>query len=122
MAAGDLVLRMDADDLMHPLRLERTIQGMRRHDVDVLGGRAYAIDAETRIVGSSARAGIPADPAGFLKSNAFTHPTVAASRDWFLANPYDETLKRLEDKDLWLRSSAHTQVRQGRRGAACSID
>ncbi len=82
---------------------------MRRHDVEVVGGRACAIDSGTHIVGLFREGGIPADRAGFLKSNAFTHPTVAASREWFLANPYDETLKRSEDKDLWLRSSAHTR-------------
>jgi len=109
LAAGDVVFRMDADDLMHPRRLERTLEEMRRHDVEVVGGRAYAIDSGTQIVGLFREGGIPADRAGFLKSNAFTHPTVAASRDWFLANPYDEALKRSEDKDLWLRSSAHTR-------------
>ncbi len=109
MAAGEVVFRMDADDLMHPRRLERTLEGMRRHDVEVVGARAYAIDADTQIVGLFREGDIPADHAGFLKSNAFTHPTVAASREWFLANPYDESLKRSEDKDLWLRSSAHTR-------------
>jgi glycosyltransferase involved in cell wall biosynthesis len=109
MAAGDVVFRMDADDLMHPRRLERTLEEMRRHDVELVGGRAYAIDSGTQIMGLFREGGIPADRAGFLKSNAFTHPTVAASREWFLANPYDEELKRSEDKDLWLRSSAHTK-------------
>lgn len=109
MAAGDVVFRMDADDLMHPLRLERTLAGMRRHDVEVMGGRACAIDEQTEIVGLFREAGVPEDRAGFLRSNAFTHPTVAATRQWFLDNPYDESLKRSEDKDLWLRASAHTR-------------
>lgn len=109
MASGDVVFRMDADDLMHPRRLERTLAGMRRHEVEVMGGRAYAIDGRTEIVGLFREGGMPPDRAGFLRSNAFTHPTVAATRQWFLANPYDESLKRSEDKDLWLRASAHTR-------------
>ena len=109
MAAGDVVFRMDADDLMHPQRLERTLAAMQLHDVEVIGGRAYAIDARTEIVGLFREGGIPEDRAGFLRSNAFTHPTVAATHQWFLANPYDESLKRSEDKDLWLRASAHTR-------------
>lgn len=109
MAAGEVVFRMDADDLMHPRRLERTLEEMCRHEADVVGGRAIAVDAGTQVVGLFREGGIPADRAGFLKSNAFTHPTVAASREWFLANAYDETLKRSEDKDLWLRSAAHTR-------------
>ena len=100
---------MDADDLMHPRRIERTMAGLRRHDVEVLGGRAWAIDAQTQVVGLFSEGGMPDDRAGFLRSNAFTHPTVAATRRWFLANPYDESLKRSEDKDLWLRASAHTR-------------
>lgn len=109
IADGEVVLRMDADDLMHPRRLERTLAGMRDHEVEVLGGRAYAIDARTEIVGLFREDGLPPDRAGFLRSNAFTHPTVAATRQWFLDNPYDEELKRSEDKDLWLRSSAHSR-------------
>jgi glycosyltransferase involved in cell wall biosynthesis len=109
IASGDVVFRMDADDLMHPQRVERTLAGMRRHDVEVLGGRAYAIDASTQIAGLFREGGMPQDRAGFLRSNAFTHPTVAGTRAWFLANPYDESLKRSEDKDLWLRASAHSR-------------
>lgn len=108
LASGDVVLRMDADDLMHPQRIERTLAGMRRHEVEVIGGRAWAIDARTQVIGLFSEGGMPTDRAGFLRSNAFTHPTVAATRRWFLANPYDESLKRSEDKDLWLRASAHT--------------
>ncbi len=80
MAAGDVVFRMDADDLMHPQRLERSLAAMKLHDVEVIGGRAYAIDARTEIVGLFREGGIPEDRAGFLRSNAFTHPTVAATR------------------------------------------
>jgi glycosyltransferase involved in cell wall biosynthesis len=109
MASGDVVFRMDADDLMHPRRLERTLQGMRRHDAEVIGGRAYAVDAQTGIVGLFREGGMPADRAGFLRSNAFTHPTVAGTRQWFRENPYDESMKRSEDKDLWLRTSGHTR-------------
>ncbi len=109
MASGEVVFRMDADDLMHPQRIERTLAGLRRHEVEVLGGRAWAIDAQTKVVGLFSEGGMPEDRAGFLRSNAFTHPTVAATRRWFLANPYDESLKRSEDKDLWLRASAHTK-------------
>jgi glycosyltransferase involved in cell wall biosynthesis len=109
MAAGDIVVRMDADDLMHPERLARTCEWMTRHDVEVMGGRAWAIDAQTEVLGLFREGGLPQDRSGFLRSNAFTHPTVAATRTWFLENPYDETLLRSEDKDLWLRTSAHTR-------------
>jgi hypothetical protein len=34
---------------------------------------------------------------------------VAGVRQWFRDNPYDESLKRSEDKDLWLRTSAHSR-------------
>lgn len=108
IAAGDVIFRMDADDLMHPLRLERTLALMRRQEAEVVGGRAYAIDARTQVLGLFDEGGLPAERAGFLASNAFTHPTVAASRRWFLDNSYDESLKRSEDKDLWLRASAHS--------------
>jgi glycosyltransferase involved in cell wall biosynthesis len=109
MAAGDVVFRMDGDDLMHPRRLELTLSHMRNPDAEVVGGRAYAIDNRTCVLGLFREAELPSEPAGFLRSNAFTHPTVAARRQWFVDNPYDENLRRSEDKDLWLRTARHSK-------------
>jgi hypothetical protein len=94
---------------MHPRRLEQTLSQMNGRDAEVVGGRAYAIDGQTRVLGLFREAELPTEPAGFLRSNAFTHPTVAARRQWFVDNPYDETLKRSEDKDLWLRTAGHSR-------------
>ncbi len=108
-SSHDVLLRMDGDDLMHPLRIATTLEALDRFDAEVVGGRAYAVDAETRLLGLFREGGLPSDHAGFLRSNAFTHPTVAGTRRWFLDNPYDESLRRSEDKDLWLRAAAHTR-------------
>ena len=45
-------VRMDADDIMHPLRLERQVSFMENNaHIDVLGSWAYSIDVTNKVCG-----------------------------------------------------------------------
>lgn len=94
--------RMDGDDIMHPQRLEKQIEFLLKNPkTDVLGTNAYSIDRENKVSGVRY----------FPKKNEnisvdqFIHPTIMAKTEWFRANPYDEKANRLEDFELWLRTS-----------------
>lgn len=105
LAQYSLLARMDSDDLMHPERIAKQQIEFERHPtLDVLGSNAYLIDEESNVVGAFREPKLPTDGAGYLKSNAFSHPTVMARTNWFRMNPYDETLLRGQDKELWLRT------------------
>jgi len=95
--------RMDADDLMFPDRLERQLAALTSTGADVVGMRAVAIDPSGDVLGRFREGPLPVSPQGFLRSNAFTHPTVTGRTDWFRRHPYREDLRRAEDKELWLR-------------------
>src|SRR5690554_372042 len=44
--------RMDADDIMHPERIEKQLEILQKNpDIDVLGTNAYSIDDENNIQG-----------------------------------------------------------------------
>jgi glycosyltransferase involved in cell wall biosynthesis len=102
--------RMDADDIMFPCRLERLLSRLEAPDVpDVVGSRAAVIDDASRLYREFKEPPLPTTPSGYLRSNAFTHPTVAGRTDWFRANPYRANLRRAQDKELWLRSSRHSR-------------
>lgn len=110
LANFPLIARMDGDDVMHPSRI--SVQKKKFDEtpsMDVLGSRAYLIDDETNLVGLFKEPELPTSGAGYFTSNAFTHPTVMATREWFLANPYNESLLRGEDKELWLRTWSYSK-------------
>lgn len=105
LSRGDYFVRMDADDIMHPERLERQIRYLRQHpDTDVLGCDVFSIDTANHITGTIRYSRQPNSIADVYNHYCFIHPTVIARRQWFADNPYDETALRMEDYNLWLRT------------------
>ncbi len=110
IANGEYLFRMDADDVMHPDRLEKQEVLLRRSPVNtVVGTSAIEMDEAgylTRIIRSGgARAG------GYSARRAFIHPTVAARTAWFRENPYSEApiYRRSQDAELWVRTAGKSR-------------
>ncbi|MGK9272128.1 glycosyltransferase [Williamsia muralis] len=106
LASTRLLFRMDADDIMHPRRLELQREVLHSGGYDVVGTRSVMIDSAGKVRGGFNEPSLPTSAAGFLASNAFSHPTVAGLTDWFRANPYDKAMLRCQDKELWIRTAA----------------
>jgi glycosyltransferase involved in cell wall biosynthesis len=106
LAAGRFFVRMDADDVMHPDRLQKQYDLLSRSDEKtVVGSAAYSIDGQSQIIGIRA---VPSgQKTGFAARHSFDHPTVAASLEWFRSNPYSEQViyHRAEDAELWCRTT-----------------
>ena len=86
LANAPYFLRMDADDIMHPQRLEKQYQQLIQHDENtVIGSAAYSINAQSQVVGL--RSTHMQQRSGFKARHSFIHPTVAASTEWFRQNP-----------------------------------
>lgn len=95
--------RMDADDIMHPLRLEKQIDVLSRFpEIDVLGTNAYTIDDKDFVVGIRLN---PINIEELVKVDSFIHPTIIAKTEWFRNNQYDVNANRIEDVELWFRTS-----------------
>jgi glycosyltransferase involved in cell wall biosynthesis len=101
-----LLFRMDADDVMHPDRVLIQRAALMEGAADVVGTRAFVIDQHTHLRGSFVEPPLPDRPDGYLRSNAFTHPTVAGRTEWFRSHRYDEALTRSQDKALWMTAQA----------------
>lgn len=109
MARGRFLVRMDADDVMHPRRLEALLPVLRQTDArTVIGSWAYTIDGESSPIGI--RRGSVRDDGWHVRLR-FIHPTVAGHTTWFRSNPYSEepAFARGEDAELWLRTRPFTQ-------------
>ncbi|WP_031498181.1 glycosyltransferase family 2 protein [Bryobacter aggregatus] len=105
LAGRPFYARMDADDLMHPDRLQIQVDQLRDSNVDVVGSAVYVIDATGTITGvrkpGTGRRGL---------RQAQVHPTVAARTAWFRSNPYDPMFLRAEDLELWYRTQSYTRM------------
>lgn len=104
-ARGELVARMDADDVSHPARLERELAVIDAEPAcDAVGTWAMVVDDAERPFGVLESASLPATLAVALQRGVFPHATMLARRAWLAAHPYDETLTRSEDRELWCRT------------------
>jgi glycosyltransferase involved in cell wall biosynthesis len=108
-ATGKYLARMDADDLMHPSRLEAQLDFLRRRpEVDVVGTGMVILDEAGQPIG---RRQPPSDVSAriVLQKGAFAHATIMGKLDWFRRNPYDSAFDGCEDRELWFRSFARSR-------------
>ncbi len=106
-ARTPLVARFDADDMMHPSRLALQLAVLDADaSCDAVGTWAILVDAETHPFAVVESGPLPATRRSALLQGVVPHATLLGRRAWFLANPYDETLTRAEDRDLWCRTFA----------------
>lgn len=105
IAKGNYFVRMDADDIMFPNRLEKQFAFLQNYpEIDVLGSYAVVIDDENNILGLRTTT-IPNSIRRCFRSVPFIHPTVMGKTLWFSKFRYSKVLKGgIEDADLWIRS------------------
>lgn len=100
LADTKYLARMDADDIMHPQRLQIQYQTLIENpDIDVLGTNAYVIDGENKVFGIKLKS-----ENELIDVNHFIHPTIMAKTQWFINNPYCDQAIRIEDAELWYRT------------------
>lgn len=104
---GNVIVRMDADDVMVPTRLERQLAVLDDDpDVDVVVSRCYLIDGTGEVYGVDPDEALGADRKMFLRARStwFAHPTMTARKAWMLAHPYDESFRLGQERELFCRS------------------
>jgi glycosyltransferase involved in cell wall biosynthesis len=105
MAESPFLARMDADDMMHPMRLARQLTFLQENqNVDVVGSYAYSIDADNRPIGLRGADPMPCSPYDVLSGRRLIHPSVMAATRWFRSNAYSTLYPRAEDVELWTRT------------------
>lgn len=110
LADGAYYARMDADDVMHPERLQKQVDFLRQHaEVDVVDTAMYVMDQDGNITGKRDRR-VTSDPTlwTLLSGKVPHHATVMGKIAWFRANPYDPVYVRAEDYELWCRTFSNS--------------
>ncbi len=115
MAQGKYFVRMDADDVMLPDRLNRQVAFVEEHpETDVVGSSAVIIDEDGRWIGWrnsewKRGAGRKSGDLAYHEVSSFMHPTVMGRTEWFRKYYYNPACEGCEDQDLWLRSQKTSQ-------------
>ena len=102
---GDLIARMDGDDISHPDRFEKQVRYLQEHpDIDLVGTQMRKFD-ETGYHGIQ-RAPLDPKPEMLRGGTPIFHATVMARRNVFdVLGGYTENpmVEGVEDVDLWFR-------------------
>lgn len=99
LAQGSIFARMDADDVMMPMRLERQLEFLTQHpEADVIGCTAVVMDEEGMQMGTR-----EAGAYDYKQVSRLLHPTIMGRTEWFRQHPYNECYSGCEDYELWLR-------------------
>jgi len=110
LARGKYLARMDADDLMHPERIERQVRLLDENpEIDVVDTATFTVDDDLTPLGIRAEKPLDCAPVSVLERGLLMHPTVMARADWFRRNPYDSVYVRAEDCELWCRTCTTTR-------------
>ena len=108
-ARGELIARLDADDLATPLRLELQVAALEAHPKLVLvGGRSNVIDSRGARLHRGEDRFLPSSPDAIRLAsmffNPFRHSAVTFRRDAILEQGgYPATMQNVEDFALWSR-------------------
>lgn len=104
-AKGDFIVRMDADDVMHPQRIEKQLSFLEDNKkYDLVSSGLISIDSQNTVKGFRCVSQLYDDFSNLSHSYPIVHPSVMARKSWYLRNQYSENYPRAEDFELWTRA------------------
>lgn len=110
----DYMARMDADDLMSPVRIERQMHVLNGGEhIDLVSTGICSLSDDYRPVGlRCVPLGHSIRPRALLAGNSgIVHASLLGRKKWFERNPYNESLVKSEDADLWVRAYSRNDLR-----------
>jgi len=110
LATGSYLARMDADDLMHPERIERQLNLLQANpSVSVVDSATWTVADDLTPLGIRGEGPLDANPEAVLRGGLLIHPAVMGRTEWFRQNRYDPVYLRAEDRELWVRTVTTTR-------------
>lgn len=102
---GAYVARMDADDIMHPQRLEKQLQFLEKNKhYDLVSSGLISIDSQNKVKGFRCVSQLYDEFSSPNLSYPIVHPSIIARKSWYERNQYSLVYPRAEDFELWTRA------------------
>ena len=102
---GDYIARMDADDIMHPERLEKQIGFLQKNQqYDLVSSGLISINNQNEVKGFRCVSQLYDEFSSPSLSYPIVHPSVVARKSWYERNQYSLAYPRAEDFELWTRA------------------
>lgn len=114
LAKYDFIMRMDADDLMSPLRLEKQLQILASSPkIDLVSTGLCSLSNDDKILGIRCVNSKHSITATKLLNggSGIVHASLLGRREWFKRNPYKESMLKSQDTNLWVRSYSKNDLK-----------
>lgn len=109
ISSAKYLARMDADDLMHPNRLEKQVNFLEENPhIDIVDTGSIVLNFRGEVLGIRGVENYPPSKIRVLKWGGFLHPSIMGKTTWFKANLYDPNYPRAEDREIWARTVTKT--------------
>lgn len=105
LAEGKYLAWTDADDLMHPSRLEEQFRFLEQNrTTDIVDTCAYLINEHSQITGKLRIGGDKITIQEAVKKPLLCNPATLGRIATYRDHPIDRNLKRVEDWEFWIRA------------------
>lgn len=114
LAKYEFIARMDADDLMSPVRIERQLEVLvSRQEVDLVSTGVCSLTDDCEPVGIRCISPEHTISASDLLSghSGIVHASIVGRRAWFERNLYKESMAKSQDTNLWVRAYSKDDLR-----------
>ncbi|NIF04292.1 glycosyltransferase family 2 protein [Chryseobacterium sp. Tr-659] len=102
LSKSEFFIRMDADDIMFPDRLEKQLEILNNTNADIIYSDAISINNKNEVLGYKKSFPINSKK-DILEGRAPIHPSVAIKKNILLENSYQDGFFQMEDMELWYR-------------------
>ena len=115
-AKYDFIARMDADDLISPIRLEKQLTFLQKNSqFEFVSTGVLSLKSDLSLVGyrtTNPDKTITMEDA-VMGTTGIIHASIVAKKAWFLRNLYNEDNKLAEDYELWLKAFLNHDLNVG---------
>lgn len=115
-AKYDFIARMDADDLMSSMRLQKQIHYLhQKTNMDLVSTGVLSLDNNLTLVGyrNTPSNKIITKADAIIGSTGIVHASILARKSWYERNRYNEDSVLAEDYELWLNAFLNNDLKAG---------
>lgn len=115
IAQYDYIARMDADDIMSPVRIQKQLEYLINHpNIDLVSTSLYSISNNNKLNGvRTCRLTSPTKKQVLLGNSGIVHASLLVKKEWYKRNKYNEKIYTAQDYELWVSAMVNNDLKVG---------